>query len=70
MLKSKSPIGVVRVSKSDFSLTGAPDIADIEIGKFANFLKGSEPSLVPLNRVLEPELDKFVLGRLTTYSKV
>ena len=49
--------------------TGAPDIADIEIGKFANFLKGSEPSLVPLNRVLEPELDKFVLGRLTTYSK-
>ncbi|NMA67727.1 MAG: extracellular solute-binding protein, partial [Clostridiaceae bacterium] len=34
--------------------TGAPDIVDIEIGKFANFLKGSNPGLAELNRVVEP----------------
>lgn len=49
--------------------TGAPDIVDIEISKFPNYLKGGEPSLVSLNRVLEPELDKFVQGKLDTYAK-
>lgn len=49
--------------------TGAPDIADIEISKFANYLKGSKPSLVPLNSVIEPKLDKFIKGRLDNYAK-
>ena len=47
---------------------GAPDIADIEIGKFANYLKG-EPQLLPLNDVVEPELDNIVKSRVEIYSK-
>jgi arabinosaccharide transport system substrate-binding protein len=47
---------------------GAPDIVDIEIGKFANYLKGT-PQLVPINDVLEPELDNIVRSRADIYSK-
>jgi arabinosaccharide transport system substrate-binding protein len=47
---------------------GAPDIVDIEIGKFANYLKG-EPQLVPINRVVEPELDNIVRSRVDIYAK-
>ncbi len=49
--------------------TGAPDIADIEISKFANYLKGSKPGLVPLNDVLAADMDKFIIGRLENYAK-
>ncbi len=49
--------------------TGAPDISDIEISKFANYLKGSKPALAPLNDVLAADLDKFVRGRLDNYAK-
>ena len=49
--------------------TGAPDLVDIEISKFANYLKGSKPGLVPLNKALEADLDKFVKGRLDNYAK-
>jgi arabinosaccharide transport system substrate-binding protein len=48
--------------------TGAPDIADIELGKYANFLMG-ETQLVPLNRVVEPELPNIVKARVDIYSK-
>lgn len=48
--------------------TGAPDIVDIEIGKYANFLMG-ETQLVPLNRVVEPELPNIVKSRVDIYSK-
>ena len=47
---------------------GAPDIVDIEIGKFANYLKG-DPQLVPINRVVEPELDNIVKSRVDIYAK-
>lgn len=47
---------------------GAPDICDIEIGKFANYLKG-DPQLVPINRVVEPELDNIVRSRVDIYAK-
>ncbi len=47
---------------------GAPDLVDIEIGKFANYLKGT-PQLVPINRVVEPELDNIVRSRVDIYSK-
>lgn len=47
---------------------GAPDMVDIEIGKFANFLKG-EPQLTPINRVVEPELDNIVRSRVDIYAK-
>lgn len=47
---------------------GAPDIADIEIGKFSNFLKGT-PQLLPLNDIVEPELKNIVKSRVDIYSK-
>ncbi len=47
---------------------GAPDICDIEVGKFPNFLKG-EPQLETLDDVVEPYKDKIVKSRLDLYSK-
>lgn len=47
---------------------GAPDIVDIELGKYANFLKG-EPQLVALNDVLDPYRDNLVESRVEIYSK-
>jgi len=49
--------------------TGAPDLADIEINKFANFLKGSKPGLVELNSVVDPIKDKLIMGRMDNYAK-
>ncbi len=48
--------------------TGAPDIVDIEIAKYPNFLKGNI-QLAPLNDVIDPVRDKFVTARLDIYSK-
>ncbi|MCM3740000.1 extracellular solute-binding protein [Oceanobacillus luteolus] len=48
--------------------SGAPDLADIEIAKFSNFLKG-DIQLEPLNELIEPELDSFVEERLGIYTK-
>lgn len=47
---------------------GAPDIADIEIGKFPDFLKGT-PQLEPLNDVVEPYKDTIVQSQIDMYSK-
>ncbi|OOM77173.1 putative arabinose-binding protein precursor [Clostridium puniceum] len=47
---------------------GAPDICDIEVGKFPNFLKG-EPQLETLDDVVGPYKDKIVPSRLALYSK-
>lgn len=49
--------------------TGAPDLADIEISKFANYVKGSNPSLLPLNDIVEPEKDNLIMARLDNYAK-
>ncbi|MGO4792048.1 ABC transporter substrate-binding protein [Paenibacillus sp. 2KB_20] len=48
--------------------TGAPDIADIELGKFPNFLSGT-PQLEPLNDVIDPYRDTIVKSRIDLYSK-
>ena len=48
--------------------TGAPDIADIELGKFANFLKGT-PQLAPLNSIVDPIKDQLIMGRMENYAK-
>lgn len=48
---------------------GAPDLADIEINKFANYLRGSNPQLVPFNEVVEPILDKVIEARFANYGK-
>lgn len=47
---------------------GAPDMADIEISKFANYLKGT-PQLEPLNDITDPVIDKLIKSRLDIYSK-
>ncbi len=43
-------------------------LADIEIAKFSNFLKG-DIQLEPLNELIEPELDSFVDERLGIYDE-
>lgn len=48
--------------------TGAPDIVDIEIAKYPNYLKGNI-QLAPLNDVIDPVRDNFVTARLDIYSK-
>ncbi len=48
---------------------GAPDISDIEAGKFPNFLSGDTVPLVPLNDAVEPYKDNIVSSRLEIYSK-
>lgn len=48
--------------------TGAPDIADIELGKFPDFLSGT-PQLEPLNDVIDPYWDTIVKSRIDLYSK-
>jgi len=49
--------------------TGAPDLCDIEISKFANYLKGKNPSLVSLNGIVNPVMSKLIKGRFDNYSK-
>ena len=46
--------------------SGGPDIADIEVGYYSNFLKGS-PLLLPLNDIIEPEKDDIVMSRVEMY---
>lgn len=47
---------------------GAPDIADIEINMFANYLKG-DIQLAPLNEYVEPLKDQLVMSRFENYAK-
>ncbi|MBM7570860.1 ABC transporter substrate-binding protein [Aquibacillus albus] len=47
---------------------GGPDITDIEIGRFPNFLEG-QPQLLPMNEYVEPEMDNFIKSRFEVYSK-
>ncbi len=47
---------------------GAPDLCDIEVGQFPNFLKGV-PQLETLNDVVEPYKDSIVESRLNLYSQ-
>jgi len=47
---------------------GAPDLCDIEVGKFPNFLKGT-PQLADLTEYIKPYKDSIVPSRLALYSK-
>lgn len=47
---------------------GAPDIADIEQGKYPDFMQGT-PQLESLNDVVEPYKDTVVQSQLDLYSK-
>lgn len=48
--------------------TGAPDIADIELNRFPNFMQG-EPQLLPMNDYVESVLDQFIESRFDIYAK-
>ena len=48
---------------------GAPDMSDIELGRFPDFLAGDEVSLVDLTDSVAPYKDKIVESRLGIYSK-
>ncbi|WP_078551339.1 ABC transporter substrate-binding protein [Bacillus alkalicellulosilyticus] len=48
--------------------SGAPDIADIEVSRFPNYLQGV-PQLLPMNEHVEPVIDKFVEARFNIYAK-
>lgn len=48
--------------------SGAPDIADININYFSNFLQG-DVQLAPLNSVVDPVRSQFIESRFDCYSK-
>jgi arabinosaccharide transport system substrate-binding protein len=48
---------------------GLPDVVDIEVNKFANFVKGGNPPLVDLTEAAAPYKDDVVQARLDLYSK-
>jgi len=47
---------------------GAPDIVDIEISRFPNYLRGT-PQLVPMNDKVEPIMGDLVKARYDIYAK-
>ncbi len=49
--------------------SGLPDVADIEVSKFGNFVRGSNPPLLPLNDAAEPYVEDIVQARLDLYSR-
>jgi arabinosaccharide transport system substrate-binding protein len=64
------PVGHMhnKLLMSLYAKVGAPDIADVEVNWFPNFLKG-EPQLVPLNDIVDPVRDRLVQSRVDIYSK-
>lgn len=48
---------------------GAPDIVDINLTWWSNFMQG-DIQLVPLNDIVEPELDHMVSSRLSYIPKM
>ncbi|MBB5472794.1 ABC transporter substrate-binding protein [Cellulomonas hominis] len=48
---------------------GMPDLADIEVTKFANFVRGDNPPLMDLSQAAEPYRDDIVEARLELYSR-
>ncbi|WP_434578620.1 ABC transporter substrate-binding protein [Thermoanaerobacterium thermosaccharolyticum] len=47
---------------------GVPDIADVELGKFPQFLKGT-PQLADLSDLIAQDKDNYIQSRLQLYSK-
>ncbi|GAE29779.1 ABC transporter substrate-binding protein [Alkalihalobacillus hemicellulosilyticus] len=48
--------------------SGAPDIVDIEISRFPNYLQGV-PQMLPMNEHVEPVIDQFIEARFDIYAK-
>lgn len=51
------------------SNTGAPDIADINLNFFANFIQGEDIQLVDLTDIVTPVLENAVKSRFDIYAK-
>jgi arabinosaccharide transport system substrate-binding protein len=82
MWNEKNPTRQIDLSSTDYpnadmhnklllalqSGVGAPDIVDININYFTNFMKG-DIQLLPLNRVVDPVRKDFVQSRFAIYSK-
>lgn len=49
--------------------TGAPDVVDIEIGKFPSFINGATIGLYDLSDAIQPYVEDVVQARLDIYSK-
>ena len=49
--------------------SGLPDVVDIEVNQFSNFVKGSESPLSDLGEVAEPYKDDIVQARLDLYTR-
>lgn len=48
---------------------GMPDLVDIEVNKFSNFVKGDNPPLADLTEAAQPYIDDIVQARLDLYSR-
>lgn len=48
---------------------GAPDVVDINVAKFSNFMKGNNVGLVSLNDIIETEKSSFLEAVLDIYKK-
>jgi arabinosaccharide transport system substrate-binding protein len=48
---------------------GAPDLVDINVAKFSNFMKGDNVGLVPLNDIIEADKESFLEPVLDIYKK-
>ncbi|MDF2588693.1 MAG: transporter substrate-binding protein [Anaerocolumna sp.] len=57
-----------KLTLANQSGSGAPDICDIEIGQFPNFMQG-DVQFRPMNDVIEPYKKDIVQARLDIYSK-
>lgn len=49
--------------------SGLPDVVDIEVNKFSNFVQGDNPPLLDLTEAAEPYIDEVVQARLDLYSR-
>ena len=49
--------------------TGLPDVVDIEVSKFSNFVRGDNPPLADLGEAAAPYVDDIVEARLDLYSR-
>ncbi|NLB91236.1 MAG: extracellular solute-binding protein [Clostridiales bacterium] len=50
--------------------SGAPDIVDIEIAQYTNYITSEEEyiPLIPLNDIIEPDKENLIMGRFDNYA--
>lgn len=48
---------------------GAPDIVDVNVAKFSEFVRGDDVGFIPLNDIIEPEKEAFLEAVLDIYKK-